>query len=102
MQLVFKEKLKEYFHFDEEHHVIKLVKTPSDGTLDEYINGGELDVTKIFTKFLEHVHNSVANLSKDKSKLCHFGLAAMTVDWEPCRGRIKFYLFSRHILFCFT
>ena len=86
MQLVFKEKLKEYFHFDEEHHVIKLVKTPSDGTLDEYINGGELDVTKIFTKFLEHVHNSVANLSKDKSKMDSFGLAAMTVDWVPCEG----------------
>ena len=35
MQLVFKEKLKEYFHFDEEHHVL-LVKTPS--SLDKYIN----------------------------------------------------------------
>ena len=88
MQLVFKEKLKEYFHFDEEHHVIKMVKTPSDGSLDEYIIGGELDVTKIFTKFLEHVHNSVANLSKDKSKMDSFGLATMTVDWVPCKSNL--------------
>ena len=86
MQLVFKEKLKEYFHFDEEHHVIKLVKTPSDSSLDEYNNGGVLDVGKIFTNFLEHVHKSVVNMSRDKSKMDSFGLAAMTVDWVPCKG----------------
>ena len=86
MQVIFKEELKEYLEFDETHHVIKLVKTPSDGSLAEYDNGGVLDVDKIFTKFLEHVHKSVANLSKDKSKMDSFGLAAMTVDWVPCEG----------------
>ena len=84
MQLIFKEKLKEYLEFDETHHVIKLVKTPSDGSLDEYDNGGVLDVGKIFTKFLEHVHKSVANLSKDK--MDSLGLNAVTVDWVPCEG----------------
>ena len=102
MQLIFKEEVKEYFEFDETHHVIKMVKIPKDGSLDEYDNGGVLDVSKIFTRFLEHIYKSVANLSENKSKMDSFGLAAMTVDWEPCRGRIKFYLFSRHILFCFT
>ena len=86
MQLIFKEELGEYLEFDEADHVIKLVKTPSDGSLDEYNNGGVLDVWKIFTRSLEHVHKSVANLSENKSKMDSFGLAAMTVDWVPCKG----------------
>ena len=102
IQLVFKEELKEYFEFDVFRHVIKLIKIPNDGSLDGYNRGGLLDVGKIFTRFLELIHKSVANLTKKKSQMDSFGLAAMTVDWEPCGGRIKFYLFSRHILFCFT
>ena len=90
MQLIFKEELKDYLEFDETRHVIKLAKIPSDGFLDEYINRGVLDVRKIFTRFLELIHKSVANLSENKSKMDSFGLAAMTVDWEPCRGRINF------------
>ena len=102
MQLIFKEELKYYLEFDEKRHVIKLARVPSDGFLNEYISRRVLDVGKIFTRFLELIHKSVANLSENKSQMDSFGLAAMTVDWEPCGGRIKFYLFSRHILFCFT
>ena len=88
MQLIFKEELGEYLEFDETHHVINLVKIPSDGSLDEYNNGGFLDVGKIFTKFLEHVHKSVANLSENRIKMDSFGLAAMTVDWVPCKSNL--------------
>ena len=94
MQLVFEEELKEYFEFDETRHVIKLIKIPNDGFLDEYNSGGVLDVRKIFTRFLELIHKSVANLSENKSKMDSFGLAAMTVDWEPCRGNF----FNLHFL----
>ena len=86
MQLVFKEKLKKYFEFDETRHVIKLIKIPNDGSLDEYNSGGVLDIDKIFIRFLEHIHKSVANLSNNRSKMESFGLMAMTVDWEPCKG----------------
>ena len=85
IQLVFNEELKEYFEFDETHHVIKLIKIPKDGFLDEYNSGGALDVRKIFTRFLELIHKSVANLSENRSKMDLFGLATMTVDWEPCK-----------------
>ena len=90
MQLIFKEELKYYLEFDERRHVIKLAKIPKDGFLDEYISSGVLDVRKIFTRFLELIHNSVANLSENKSKMDSFGLMAMTVDWEPCRGKLIF------------
>ena len=90
MQIIFKEELKDYLEFDETRHVIKLAKTPSDGSLNEYISRGVLDVRKIFTRFLEHIYRSVANLSENKSKMDSFGLAAMTVDWEPCRGKLIF------------
>ena len=95
MQLIFKEELKDYLVFDETRHVIKLAKIPSDVSLDEYIRRGVLDVRKIFTRFLELIHKSVANLSENKSKMDKFGLADMSVDWGPCRGRLKFYLFLR-------
>ena len=88
MQLIFKEELKYYLEFDEKRHEIKLAKIPSDGFLDEYISRGVLDVRRIFTKFLELIHKSVANLSENKSRMDSFGLAAMTVDWEPCRGKL--------------
>ena len=107
MQIIFNEELKEYLKFDEAHHVIKLVKTPSDGSLDEYDNGGVLDVGKIFTNFLEYVHKSVANLSENKSKMDSFGLAAMTVDWVPCKGNFlkvhfDFIFFETYTIFYFT
>ena len=88
MQLIFKEELKDFLEFDETFHVIKLARIPCDGSLDEYISGGVLDVRKIFTRFLELIHKSVANLSENKSRMDSFGLAAMTVDWEPCRGKL--------------
>ena len=90
MQLIFKEELKNYLEFDERRHVIKLAKIPKDGSLDEYISRGILDVRKIFTRFLELIHKSVAKLSENKSKMDSFGLAAMTVDWEPCTGKLIF------------
>ena len=98
MQLIFKEEVKEYFEFDETHHVVKLVKIPKDGSLDDYDNGGVLDVKKLFTRFLEHIHKSVANLSKNKRKMHSFGLMAMTVDWEPCKGSC----FNVHFDFIFS
>ena len=88
MQLIFKEELKDYLEFDEKRHVIKLAKIPSSLDEFEYIRRGVLDVRKIFTRFLELIHKSVANLSENKSKIDSFGLAAMTVDWEPCRGKL--------------
>ena len=88
MQLIFKEELKDYLEFDEKRHVIKLAKIPSSLDEFEYIRRGVLDVRKIFTRFLEHIYKSVANLSENKSKIDSFGLAAMTVDWEPCRGKL--------------
>ena len=86
MQLVFKEEIKEYLKFDERRHVIKLVNIRSDSPLKEYNNEGVLDVAKIFTKFLEQIHKSVANLSKNTSIMETFGIASMTVDWRPCKG----------------
>ena len=94
MQLIFKEELKNYLEFDERRHVIKLAKIPKDGSLDEYDNGGVLDVSKIFTRFLEHIYKSVSKRAENKSKMDSFGLAAMTVDWQPCRGRLNFFLFT--------
>ena len=88
IQLVFKEELKEYFEFDVFRHVIKLIKIPNDGSLDEYNSGRVLDIDKIFIRFLEHIHKSVANLSKNRSKMESFGLMAMTVDWVPCKGKL--------------
>ena len=88
IQLVFKEELKEYFEFDVFRHVIKLIKIPNDGSLDGYNRGGVLDVGKIFTRFLEHIHKSVANLSRNRRIMESFGLMAMTVDWVPCKGKL--------------
>ena len=50
MQLIFKEELKNYLEFDERRHVIKLAKIPKDGSLDEYINRGVLDVDPVMLK----------------------------------------------------
>ena len=90
MQLIFKEELKHYLDFVETHHVIKLANIQSDGSLDEYISRGVLDVKRIFSRFLELIHKSVAKLSENKSKMDSFGLAALTVDWKPCRGKLIF------------
>ena len=87
MQLVFKEEIKEYLEFDETRHVIKLVNIPSDSPLKEYNKEGVLDVAKIFTKFLEQIHKSVDNLSKNTNLMESFGIASMTVDWKPCKGK---------------
>ena len=87
MQLVFIEDIKEYLEFDETRHAIKVVNIPSDSPLKEYNNEGVLDVAKIFTKFLEQIHKSVDNLSKNKNLMESFGIASMTVDWRPCKGK---------------
>ena len=87
MQLVFKEGIKEYLEFDETRHVIRIVKIPSDSPLKEYNKEGILDVAKIFTKFLEQIHKSVGNLSKNTHLMESFGIASMTVDWRPCKGK---------------
>ena len=87
MQLVFKEGIKEYLEFDETRHVIRIVKIPSDSPLKEYNKEGILDVAKIFTKFLEQIHKSICNLSKNTRLMESFGIASMTVDWRPCKGK---------------
>ena len=86
MQLVFKEGIKEYLEFDETRHVIRIVKIPSDSPLKEYNKEGILDVAKIFTKFLEQIHKSIANLSTNTHLMETFGIASMTVEWKPCKG----------------
>ena len=92
MQLVFKEEIKEYLEFDEKRHIIKLVNIPSDSPLEEYNNEGILDVAKIFTKFLEQIHKSVDNLSRNTNLMKSLGIASMTVDWRPCKGKNYFMI----------